>query len=186
MILEILAIGAGAVAIGAWVRRRRKAREAARSAPVTPPPRVDGDIRVGDAILHLGDDFLVVSETRFEEEGPAFSIWTVESDGRTRFLLREADPARTTLWLASIDPPVPGRPPERHRQGDLDLRLRARGHAKATRQGAEGPVPQGEVEWARFAGPGRSAMMVFSTHEDSLWLFGEETLPGMLEVLPSS
>ncbi len=204
MILEILAVAAGVAAgsvLGAWLRRRKKQQPAAADPAVEKPkekekkkekpreakakPRGESDVRIGDAVMHLGEDYLVVSESRFEEEAPIFVVWTLESEGRTRHLLRDEGANAKTIWMQPIEPLVGGKPPDRVRHEDVEYRLSARGRARVASEGDD-TLPSGEVEWIRLAGPSRHRMLVLVAGGRTDWLIGEETLPGMVEVLPGS
>ncbi|MBW2527757.1 MAG: hypothetical protein JRI23_26485 [Deltaproteobacteria bacterium] len=113
-------LAAGAVAVGSWLRRRRRRTEAScgdggKQLPAAPPPR-DDSIPLG-----LGDMVQVEDETRWLCSGVRIgdgattrcALWfAIEGDGRLA-VLAFAPPERHIYWLERVDLAVPAHPPSR-------------------------------------------------------------------------
>ncbi len=183
MILELALIVAGAGAAGYILRRRRrkKAKEAAAKAP----PRRSGDVRVGDALLYMGSDYIVTGELIFNEEGQVFRLFTVTDGKRDRWLLaEEGQPGIRSLLeeIAGLD--LAGSAPETVPHRGVSYRMRKRGMAQATSQGEVSRFSPGQYEYYRYSAPGRQVLLALRREAETTALVGEELMPGALEILP--
>ena len=182
MILELAILVAGGAAAGYFVRRRRrkKAEKAAK-----PPPRRGDDVRVGDALLYMGGDFVVTGEVVLDEEGPVLRVFALTDGSKERFLLVEpGQPGARSLLDEAPGLEVPGNPPEVFPHHGVSYRMRKRGIASASSQGDVGRLSPGKYEYYRYAAPGRQVVLVVRREADTLAFAGEEVMPGTLEVLP--
>jgi hypothetical protein len=179
VILELAIILAGGAAAGYLVRRRRRAKaEKAR----TPPPRRAEDIRIGDALLYMGSDFVVTGELVFDEEGPVLRVFAL-TDGR--FLLAEpGQPGIRSLLDEASGLEMPGSPPETIPYRGVSYRMRKRGVATASSQGEVPRLSPGKYEYYRYAAAGRQVLLALRRESDTMMFTGEELMPGTLEVLP--
>ncbi len=182
MILELAILVAGGAAAGYLVRRRRRKKADKAKKPA---PRKAEDVRVGDALLYMGGDFVVTGEVVLDEEGPVLRVFALTDGGKERFLLVEpGQPGIRSLLDEAPGLELPGIPPDTFPHRGVSYRLRKRGIATATSQGEVTRLSQGKYEYYRYAAPGRQVVLVVRREADTLAFAGEEVMPGTLEVLP--
>jgi len=182
VILELAILVAGGAAAGYVMRRRRrkKAEKVAR-----PAPRRAEDVRVGDALLYMGSDFVVTGEVILDEEGPVMRLFAVTDGSKERVLLVEpGQPGVRSLLDEALGLEVPGSPPETIPHQGVSYRMRKRGVATASSQGDVGRLSPGKYEYYRYAAPGRQVVLALRREADTLVFAGEELMPGTLEILP--
>lgn len=182
MILELAIILAGGAAAGYIVRRRRRAKAAQAAKPA---PRRAEDVRVGDALLYMGSDFVVTGELALDEEGPLMRIFALTDGSKERFLLVEpGQPGIRSLLDEAPGLEMPGNPPETIPHHGAQYRMRKRGMATASSQGEVPRLAPGKYEYYRFAAAGRLVLLALRRESDTLMFTGEELMPGTLEILP--
>lgn len=183
MIVELALIVVGAGAAGYLLRRRRKKK--AKEAAAKPPPRRSGDVRVGDALLYMGADYVVNGELIFSEEGQVFRLYAVTDGKKDRWLLvEEGQPGLRSLLDEASGLDLAGSAPETVPHRGVSYRMRKRGVAQATSQGEVSRLGPGQYEYYRYAAPGRQVLMALRREAETTALSGEEIMPGALEILP--
>jgi hypothetical protein len=184
VILELAIILAGGAAAGYLVRRRRRAKAAK---PGKPPPRRAEDVRVGDALLYMGSDFVVTGELTFDEEGQVLRLYALTDGGKERFLMIEpGQPGIRSLLDEAPGLEMPGTPPETVPHHGASYRMRKRGVATASSQGEVPRLAPGKYEYYRYAAAGRQVLLALRREADTLMFAGEELMPGTLEILPGA
>lgn len=182
MILELAILLAGGAAAGYLVRRRRRAKA---DKAAKPPPRRAEDVRVGDALLYMGSDFVVTGELVFDEEGPVLRVFALTDGRKERFLLVEpGQPGIRSLLDEAVGLEMPGSPPETIPHHGASYRMRKRGVATASSQGEVPRLSPGKYEYYRYAAAGRQVLLALRRESDTMMFTGEELMPGTLEVLP--
>jgi hypothetical protein len=178
--LALLLVGGAAASY--FLRRYRSARA---GQPPRPAPRRAEDVRIGDALLYMGSDFVVTGELVFDEEGPVLRVFALTDGSKERFLLVEpGQPGIRSLLDEAPGLEMHGNPPESIPHHGTSYRMRKRGIAKASSQGEVPRLAPGKYEYYRYAAAGRQVLLALRREADTLMFAGEELMPGTLEILP--
>lgn len=153
----LVAMGAGGAAAVARWRRRREAKTDATEAPPRPAPRKEqratpgpGEYKVGDVLLHMGDEYWLAGELALMREGSAaMRVYSAPERGKERWLAfpREGD----SLYVLRVDEKLAA-------MGWPGVEIPFQGMTlRPLEQGACAIAPSGEIE-RRWEGVGRYAV----------------------------
>ncbi len=152
----LVAMGAGGAAAVARWRRRREARSERAEAPRTPPRKEQrvtagpGEYKVGDVLLHMGDEYWLSGELALMREGSAaMRVCSAPERGEERWLAfpREGE----SLYVLRTDEKLAA-------MGWPGVEIPFQGMTlRPVEQGTCAIAPSGEVE-QRWEGVGRYAV----------------------------
>ncbi|UJR85168.1 hypothetical protein [Sandaracinus amylolyticus] len=191
MIIE-LAVSAAAVVVASAVARaivqRRAAQDAEREKRLAAAARANDPrrgLRVGDVLLHVGDELWLAGMIELDEEGTLLSIFRAPENTRTAWVAQLDDEARELALLSHSDEVPEGHVPDRLPLGGRVLSLLRRGSAKVRGHGEHLP-PHGAK--ARFTilhdAGGRVAMVIDFEGAPRLTLVGDRVERALIDVLP--
>jgi hypothetical protein len=191
IVLLLAAVGAATGLVTSWQTRRQRKR---KRSPFDPGRESLRAVRKGDVVAVGSDDHVVESIVRYQEEGHAYRLATLESGGGEQRFLYVEDRDDGRAWLLSAIAIDLGSTPSRQleRNGFL-YRLAGDAQAEVGGPSMTRATP-GRCRCARWQGPGGRLIFAERLPEGSAdgsdartWA-GEGGLlePGLLKVLPGS
>jgi hypothetical protein len=191
VILELV-LGAAAIAAATAVarvvlerraqREEERLRKVASAAAATDPRR---GLRVGDVLLHVGDELWLAGLVELDEEGTRIRLFRVPASPRASWVAQLDDEARE-LALLSESPDIPdGSVPDRLPLGGRLLSLRKRGRAKARGDGESIPAIGAAARFTILGDAGgRIVIVVDFEGAPRLALVGDRVERALVDVLP--
>lgn len=193
MIVE-LAVGAAAVVVASAVARalmqRRTEREAERlrrldaAAAATDPRR---GLKVGDVLLHIGDELWLAGRLELDEEGTPLVLFRAPESPRAGWVAQLDEQARELALLTESSEVPEGHVPDRLPIGGRILSLHRRGSARVRAEGEHLPAhaPRARFTVLSDAG-GRLAIVVDFDGAPRLTLIGDRVERALIDVLPGA
>lgn len=191
MIVE-LAVGAAAVVLASAVARvvvqRRAAREAERDRRLEAAARASDPrrgLKVGDVLLHVGDELWLAGRLELDEEGTKVALFRAPGSARAGWIAQLDDEARELALLAeSVEVPE-GHVPDRLPIGGRLLSLHRRGSARVRGEGEHLPAHAPKARFTILADAGgRLAIVVDFEGAPRLTLVGDRVERALIDVLP--
>lgn len=192
-----LAVGAGLVAVAAFVWRRVHEQRAvekrrADAAPTEAEPKKRKDrsgprgLRVGDVLLYANTELWLAGCFELDEEGFVARVFQAPGNDRAPWLV-QLDPDAQVLVLARDCDEVPGGAvPAELPIGGMRLALQRRGHADVHCDG-DAPWTSGRAEYVLLGGPGgRTLLVVDFDGGERVALYGERTGRELFDFLPGA
>jgi hypothetical protein len=190
VIIEI-ALASAAVALASAVARAVAVRRAERAAgerarrdaaDTRTAPR---GLRVGDVLLHIGDELWLAGMIELDEEGSRIRLFRAPENARASWVAQLDDDARELALLSESDELPEGGIPDRLPIGGRVLSLERRGRARVRGTGERLPPI---AERARFTvlgdAGGRVAIVVELEGAPRLTLLGDRVDRALFDLLP--
>lgn len=178
----ILVAGAVARAVAAGRARRETERATRRDERDAPEP--SKGLRVGDVLLHVGDELWLAGAVELDEEGARLVLFSVPESARATWVLQlDEDGLELVLMRETTEIPE-GSVPDRLPLGGRLLSLRKRGRAR-TRASGEAPSIGAQARYTILADAGgRTAIVVEFEGAPRIALVGDRVERALIDVLP--
>lgn len=191
MILEIAiasTIVMAASAVARVVVQQRAQREAARAKLAADAAAIEArrGLRVGDVLLHIGDELWLAGAIELDEEGTPLVLFRTPGSARATWIAQLDDDARELALLAESSEIPEGTVPDRLPIAGRLLSLRRRGRARVTTRGEHVPALPASARFTILADAGgRTAIVVdFEGTGTRIALVGDRVEPALIDVLP--
>jgi hypothetical protein len=191
MIIE-LALGAAAMVVVSALARavvQRRADRDAEAARRADELRRSADprrgLRVGDVLLHVGDELWLAGAIELDEEGATFVLFRTPENTRAGWVAQLDDEGRELALLSESTEIPDGSIPDRLPVGGRVLSLHKRGRARARARGEHLPkvAPGARFTMLSDVG-GRMAIVVDFEGAPRLTLVGDRVERALIDVLP--
>lgn len=191
MILEIAIASTVVMAASAVARvvvQQRARREAARAKLAADAAAIEArrGLRVGDVLLHVGDELWLAGAIELDEEGTPLVLFRTPENARATWIAQLDDDARELALLAESTEIPEGAVPDRLPIAGRLLSLRRRGRARVTTRGEHVPTLPASARFTILADAGgRTAIVVdFEGTGTRIALVGDRVERALIDVLP--
>ncbi|MBX3246670.1 MAG: hypothetical protein KF901_05750 [Myxococcales bacterium] len=190
-----LAVGAGLVAVAAFVWRRvheqravEKRKDDAREEETKKPKQRSGPrgLRVGDVLLYANTELWLAGSFELDEEGFVARVFQAPGNDRAPWLVQLDEEGQALVLARDCDEVPGGAVPAELPVGGMRLSLQRRGHAQVRCEG-DAPWTSQRAEYVILVGPGgRTLVVVDFDGGERVALFGERTGRELFDFLPGA
>ena len=191
MILEIalasaVVVAASAIARAVVTERARRDAVVSKRASVAAAIEARRGLRVGDVLLHVGDELWLAGAIELDEEGSSIVLFRTPENTRAAWVAQLDEDARELALLAESTDIPEGRVPDRLPVGGRVLSLQRRGRARVTTRGEHVPEAAASAGFTILADAGgRTAIIVdFDGTTARIALVGDRVERALIDVLP--